>query len=152
MTTHHKPLRPVTPSDEDARLAREASQQLACVAARGGAVELKVAGSAEQALVLPAATLALLIDIFDRLAAGDAVAVVGAEAELSTQQAAEALNVSQDYLVKLLDDRQLPHRKVGAHRRVLLRDVLAYKRKVDEQRLAALGELAAQGQDLGMGY
>jgi len=101
---------------------------------------------------VPAAALRLFIDVLTALANGDGVVVVPEHAELSTQQAAELLNVSRSFLVELLDTGKLPGRKVGTHRRVLLRDVLAYKRRDDDQRERVLTELAQMGQDLGLGY
>jgi excisionase family DNA binding protein len=78
--------------------------------------------------------------------------VLPVETELSSQQAADVLNVSRPYLVKLLDDGKLPHRTVGTRRRVLLCDVLAYKKTVADARAKVLEELAAQAQELNMGY
>lgn len=142
---------PVTPTDEEVGLAREAGRQMAALAALHQPVSVQVPGQREP-VVLPASSLKLLADILGHMAGGNGVALLPVDGEISTQQAAEVLNVSRPYLVKLLDERQIPHRKVGTHRRVLLRDVLDYKRKVDAERLKVLEELAAQAQELNMGY
>lgn len=68
-------------------------------------------------------------------------------AELTTQEAANFLNVSRPYLVKLLEDGKLPCRKFGRHRRVLFTDLMIFKKHLEQQSLEAMQALADQGQD-----
>nr|WP_315591657.1 helix-turn-helix domain-containing protein [uncultured Cupriavidus sp.] len=101
---------------------------------------------------LPTTALRLLLDILAELAAGNAVQVVPVHAELTTQEAADLLNVSRPYLVKLLEDGELPFHKTGKHRRVRVVDLMAYKAARDKLSEQAMEELARQAQALGMGY
>jgi len=80
------------------------------------------------------------------MAQGNAVDVVSLNAELSTQQAADLLNVSRPFVVKLLDANELPHRLVGRHRRVMLADVMSYKDSMQRKSLSTMDELAELSQ------
>jgi len=72
--------------------------------------------------------------------------------ELVTIQAADVLNVSRAFLIKLLEHGQIPHRKIGKHRRIRMEDVMSYKQTIDQQREAVLDQLVANTQEQEMGY
>lgn len=101
----------------------------------------------ETAVALPDDVLGLLLRVLSHLAAGDAVSVVPVDAELTTQQAADILNVSRPWLVKLLDDGGLPGRGAG---RVSQRDLLAYRDERRAEQRAVLDELTREAQDMGL--
>lgn len=126
------------PDDETAASAAEAAERLAVHLRQhptpSGRVVLAVDDVPETKVTVPAAAFKLFIEVLDELARGNAVTVAPVHAELTTQQAAELLNVSRPYLVKLLEDGVLPCRKVGTHRRIRLTDVLAYQQADEERR------------------
>lgn len=101
---------------------------------------------------LPTSALRLLVDILAELADGNAVKVVPIHAELTTQEAADLLNVSRPHLVKLLETRALPHHKTGKHRRVRFADLMIYKVAQDRASEGAMAELTQQAQELELGY
>jgi excisionase family DNA binding protein len=101
---------------------------------------------------LPTSALRLLLDILAELAAGNAVQVVPVHAELTTQEAADLLGVSRPFLVRLLEEGELPFHRTGKHRRVRFADLMTYKSARDNASEAAMTELAREAQALGMGY
>lgn len=112
----------------------------------------RLVGPAGDEIPLPEPMFHLLARIAEVLARGDAVTIVPVGQELTTQQAADLLNVSRQYLIRLLDANELPFTRTGGkHRRLRIEDVLAYKTKRDHEREEALDELAAMTQDMG-GY
>jgi len=143
----------VTPSGNDMALAQKAGRKLS--ACRGLdselRLELKTQDETEE-FVVPPSAVRVLLRVLSEMGQGNGVVLTPLKAELTTQQAADLLNVSRPHLVKLLDERVIPGRKVGSHRRVLLEDLLAYKRATEEKRHEALDELVALSQDLKMGY
>ena len=139
----------VAPTDADLAIARESSRQLARYLRQLDELHFEVKiGSKSEELVLPASALRLLLRILTEMGQGNAVTLTPHRAELTSQQAADLLNVSRPHLVKLLDEGAIPSHKVGSHRRVQLEDLLAYKREFLAKRHAALDELQALSQEL----
>lgn len=137
---------------EAAEAARALQDLLDKVPAPARVVIKSEKGSSAPPVILPAALVALLREVLAQLANGNAVTVVPIDAELTTQQAAELLNVSRPYVVHLIETAQLPHRKVGTRRRVRFVDVMAYKKRDEDRRRRVLADLSAQAQDLDLGY
>jgi excisionase family DNA binding protein len=142
---------PTLPSEDEARVARESSRQLASIIGRGNAAQLRVVDG-EDEITVPFAALRMLMSVLAQMAEGRAVTVVPYDAELTTQQAADFLSVSRPHLVTLLKRGEIPYRKVGTHRRVRFEDLVAYRKKTYVQRSAALDELAEEAQELDLGY
>lgn len=145
-------LAPVRPSEQDVRLARRSSSELSRLAERSDFRITVSAGADEAEIAIPESAFRMLEAILGEMAQGHAVALSPVDQEVSTQKAADLLNVSRPYLIKLLETGKLPFRKVGTHRRVRLADVLAYKARMDAEAERAYAELVEQAQELGMGY
>jgi len=136
------------PSPEEAIEAEAGRRQIVGLLGQRVRIEADGAGPVK----LPEVVVRMLSDILTQMAQGKAVTMMPVSAEVTTQQAAELLNVSRPFLIDLLEKGAIPYRKVGSHRRVLFADVMNYKKDIDEKRLKTLEELAAQAQELGMGY
>jgi excisionase family DNA binding protein len=146
---------PFQPTDTDVAAAREAKRALTHLTEQDRPVQvqaIEAAGGHGEAALLPQTAVRLLIDVLGQIADGNAVSIVPVQAELTTQQAADLLNVSRPFLIGLLEKGELPFHKVGTHRRVRFGDLMAYRRREHEARHQALDELARQGQELGLGY
>lgn len=146
---------PGLPNETEVSLAKESSRRLSLyLSSQEEAQSIRVIdqGGEHEAVRIPTAAFRLLIDILSEMAQGNAVSMIPVHAELTTQEAADMLNVSRPHLVKLLDGGAIPFHKVGTHRRVRYQDLVDYKTTVDSDRLIALDALAAQAQELGMGY
>ena len=145
----------VAPSEADALLARESSRRLATrKLGRKSSIRIQVLDDGEEAetVSVPASALRLFLHLLTEMAQGNAVTLIPTHAELTTQQAADLLNVSRPYVVKLLDEGRIPSRTVGKYRRVRFDDLMAFKRKDDDARAKVLDQLTTEAQELGMGY
>jgi excisionase family DNA binding protein len=148
MSTLHLDL----PTEDTARQAEQALRGLREAPHHAASVRVVPDEGAETAVVVPAQAIDLLLRVLAHLANGDAVTILPVRAEVTSQQAADLLNVSRPHLIKLLDDGRIQFRRVGTHRRLLLKDLLLYKRRDDAERQEALAELTAEAQKLGLGY
>lgn len=150
--------RPRAPDRAEAEQAARAAELLqAYLAGHSDAVaslQLRAADqpSDPQVITLPAPAVSLLPEILAELANGHVVTVAATHSELTSQQAADLLNVSRPYLVGLLEKRAIPFRRVGNRRRVRLADVLAYRRREELDRQRILDELTAEAEHLGLDY
>jgi excisionase family DNA binding protein len=142
---------PHLPSDREAAVARESSRLLAACLGKGDTARLRVIDGGKD-ITVPVSALHLLVDILNQMAEGNAVTLVPIHAELTTQQAADFLNVSRPYFVKLLERGEVPFRKVGTRRRVQFRDLLDYQHRFSEKARKAADELTAESQALKLGY
>lgn len=138
-------------SEKEAELAEQGSRLLAACLGHGETAKLRLINGNED-ITLPVSALRMLVDLLAHMARGDAVTLVPIHAELTTQEAADFLNVSRPYFVKLLEQGEIPYRKVGPRRRVLYKDLLRYRQAIQEKSDKALDELAEQAQELDMGY
>ena len=150
-TLHHEA---VSPSEQEAKVAQESSRRLSRFA-NHDRLTLQLPPGTDQeieTLELPHPVVGLLMRILTEMAEGNAVTLMPIHAELTTQQAASILGVSRPFLVKQMKEKLIPYRRIGAHRRVRFQDLMDYKNRIDADRAKVLEQLAAQAQELDMGY
>lgn len=145
-------LEPSLPSEAEAILAKETSRVLAARLREDEPLRLRISDdpSPEGTFNLPASALRLLVRILEEMARGNAVTLIPVHAELTTQEAADMLNISRPSLIQLLDEGKIEFRRVGTHRRVRFEALMEYKRQVDTERRKVLKQLAAYDQELGI--
>ena len=143
---------PVQPSEEVSALAADASRRLFRVIGsdQQETCVVRFESAPDEPLVLPVAAVRLLGAILTELAKGNAVTLMPYHAELTTQEAANILNVSRPFLIGLLEGGQLPYHKVGTHRRIRFSDLIIYKRRRDAESEMALREMAAISQEMNL--
>jgi|RhiMetdeSRZDD1v2_1073273.scaffolds.fasta_scaffold394962_2 excisionase family DNA binding protein len=140
---------PALPTETDSKLAAEASRTLSQSKPANG---LRIRLDDNRELTIPQAAAQLLVHILTEMAEGNAVRIIPIHAELTTQEAADYLNVSRPFLIKLLETGKIPHHKTGAHRRVRFLDLANYKKQFETEREKLLDELVQSGQEMGLGY
>lgn len=142
------------PTAQDSHLAEHSSRVLAAYiqSTNNPIVQLVKDGEPLERINIPASAFRLLVDILTQMSIGNAVTLIPVHAELTTQEAADLLNVSRPFLVSLLEKGKMPFRRVGSRRRILVKDLVQYKINIDDSRLKALQELTDEAQKLKQGY
>lgn len=130
------------PESEDAQI-RELNRML-----QGGTPAL--IGADGEKVELPEAVFRLLKDIVRNMQLGRAIVLIPENQQLTTQRTADLLGVSRPHLIKLLESGELPYHKAGSHRRIYLRDLVAYKKRRDAERKEALNRIAKEAYEAGL--
>ena len=138
--------RTVLPPDDPAELARLARGLIEVKAP----ARAKLVGPDGSQLEIPEELYGVLRDVVNALSQGMAISIAPHNTMLTTQEAADLLNISRPTLVRLLSDGEIPHTMRGRHRRVLLRDVLDYSERTRAERRAALDQMAADAEEDGL--
>ena len=146
---------PVEPTRDEMAEARESYKELEKYFSDGEptlTVQIEENGESTGAINLPKSAVQLLYQLLDEMGKGNSVSLIPIKAELTTQQAADLLNVSRPYLIDLLEDRKIDYHKTGSHRRIKIEDLLEYKQQRAEEKTEALDNLVEKTQELGLGY
>ncbi|WPO95348.1 helix-turn-helix domain-containing protein [Buttiauxella sp. HR94] len=141
------------PDPHESELAQRGQRELAAyLSTKLQTQRISIVGEDDKThtIELPTSAMTMLVEVLGELAAGNAVQIVPVHAELTTQEAANILNVSRPHMVKLLEKGNLPFHKIGRHRRVLFADLMEYKKRRENESLNAMQALADQAQDTGM--
>jgi len=142
---------PQLPPEDEIAQAKVASRQLARLMPEGrGPLQLVTDDNRHEMITIPPGALRLLVDILTQLGQGRGVSIIPEKAELTTQEAADYLNVSRPYVVKLVESGKLNARMVGTRRRVAFEDLIRFDDEDRKTRRAALDELAKLDQELGL--
>lgn len=119
-------------------------------AAQDEAGTARLISPSDEELEIPSSVYEVLVRVVREMDRGNGITIIPVHAELTTQQAAELLNVSRPYLVKLLKEEQIPYHQVGRHRRVRVQDLLDYKKRRDSERRRLLKKMVEEGQEAGL--
>jgi excisionase family DNA binding protein len=143
-------LVPMLPSEGEAHLAKETSRVLARQQTSDPLRLSLIDDPSKGVVTLPASAVRMLVRILEEMACGNAVTLIPVRAELTTQEAADLLNISRPSLIQLLNREEIKYRRVGTHRRIRFEDLMSYKRQAVAARAAALTELSAYDQEIGL--
>jgi excisionase family DNA binding protein len=148
-----RPTEPYTPTQEAITLASQALESVSAVVANPPeTITFAILNPDLQGtkITIPGGMFRLMVDVLNAVSQGEPITLLPHSAELTSQEAADMLNVSRPYLVKLLDEGAMPSRKVGIYRRVKVQDVLQYQKQEKAKREKILDELTQEAQEMGL--
>lgn len=141
----------VPPNEQEQQTARDAVQRLTLAANGDETIQHFITDSRqEEPIEIPAAATAVLRDVLKFMAQGHGLTLFPRLAEVTTMEAADILNVSRPYVIKLLEQGAMSYRMVGRHRRIRLKDLIDYKSRIDQEREAILDQMVAEAEELGL--
>lgn len=103
-----------------------------------------------QQIEMPFVVSQALVEVIKTLSKGDSLTLIPMNKELTTQQASDILNVSRPYFIKLLENGEIPYRKTGTHRKIMMQDLMDYREKRNKNRKEKISELSQFSQELGL--
>lgn len=133
---------------QEIEAAGNAARQLANTGAP--TVLVRAEDEPEFEITLPQPAVKMLVRLLAEMANGNSVSVVVNESELTTQQAADFLNISRPYLIKLVERGEIDFHMVNTHRRLKARDVISYRDREAERRNKLLDQMVAMEEELGI--
>ncbi len=143
----------ISPTHDERKIAQEGFQKLIeildAINHPENIPEISIMETGEP-IKIPFKVLKMLADILKNFRDGNAVSIVPVGTTFTTQKAAEFLNCSRPYVTKLIDEGKLKANMVGRHRRIQLNDLMEFKKKMINERKAALAELMKDSEDLGL--
>jgi excisionase family DNA binding protein len=144
------PIDTIIPTDQDTEIARTSSAALRPLLVNNGTAHLRfeTQGLQDSEVVIPQSAVRILLSALQEMAKGHSVTLLPVDTELTTQQAAEMMRISRPSLIKMLDERRLPYRKVGAHRRLRYDDVVSYLESERARRKKVMEDLVAETESL----
>lgn len=151
------PKQPVLPKSHDIDLAEKALLQMSSFLSQGRKkdIQFSLRRPSRKEIIefsLSPTIVELIFRTLVHIAKGNAVTIVPFHAELTTQEAANFLNISRPFLIQLLEKGKIPFRRVGRHRRILFEDIVKYKEKSKEKSRKIREELTREAQELGLDY
>lgn len=143
---------PFVADETEALIAKTAAERLKAVAEANEAINITVDGKRDSKVIvpLPARAVALIYEVLEAMANRTPMSLIPHEAELTTQQAADYLNVSRPYLIRQLEAGRLNYRKVGSHRRIKFADLIQYEKASIQEQKKALADMNEEAKRLGL--
>lgn len=143
---------PFVADEAEAVIARKAADLLRTVAEANEGVKITVDGKEDSKIIvpLPARAVAFIYEVLEAMANRTPMSLIPHDAELTTQQAADYLNVSRPHFIRQLEANKLEYRKVGSHRRIRFADLIEYEKACRHEQKRALVDLNDEARRLGL--